>query len=171
MYKIIIEVFRAKIEGNSILYTKHDVVVGEDDKRDPDELVHEELIKHMHVENINKAITHSTSWRFQKDGSIVLTYLVYSDFDDLSSKYDQDHKIHALKIEDMEIARSKSHRSPRPEKIEEKNVVSHAIRHLAFLIQVGDKDRYSKLLGRNVSKLTQIFPQVSGRIRSDFFPI
>jgi hypothetical protein len=170
MNKIFIEIFRARIRDEKVLYTKHLVDIEPSDQRDPDDIVQEELQKHMHVDHIEKAITHSTSWRYEKEnlhgekvGAIILTYLVYSDFMELSSN--EHYQIKELKLSDMSIATGKSHKTPRPEVIEEEHVLSHAIRHLAFLLNNKDKDHFGHLLSQDTQKkITEYKPALATKL-------
>ncbi|MGW0804501.1 hypothetical protein [Nonomuraea sp. NPDC002799] len=70
-------------------------------------------------------VLHSTSWRYEPDGRIVLTYAVCPD----PSPW-----LPAIEAPVLEIARGEAPATPSPGDISLANVVAHAVRHLAFLL-------------------------------------
>ncbi|MCK2216044.1 hypothetical protein MF672_019905 [Actinomadura sp. ATCC 31491] len=70
-------------------------------------------------------VLHSTSWRYEPDGRIVLTYAVCPD----PSPW-----LPAVEAPDLVIARGAAPATPAPEHVAVANVVAHAVRHLAFLV-------------------------------------
>ncbi|RVX40213.1 hypothetical protein EDD27_2611 [Nonomuraea polychroma] len=70
-------------------------------------------------------VLHSTSWRHEPDGRIVLTYAVCPD----PSPW-----LPAVEVPVLEIARGESPATPSPDHVVLANVVAHAVRHLAFLV-------------------------------------
>lgn len=70
-------------------------------------------------------VVHSTSWRYEPDGRIVLTYAVCPD----PSPW-----LPAIELPELEIARGAAPATPSPERVALANVVAHAVRHLAFLV-------------------------------------
>jgi hypothetical protein len=70
-------------------------------------------------------ILHSTSWRHEPDGQIVLTYAVCPDPSPWLS---------AARVPVLEIVRGTSPATPSPERVAVANVIAHAIRHLSFLM-------------------------------------
>lgn len=72
-------------------------------------------------------VLHSTSWRYEPDGRIVLTYAVCPD----PSPW-----LPAIEVPVLEIARGEAPATPSPDHVALANVVAHAIRHLAFLMAV-----------------------------------
>lgn len=70
-------------------------------------------------------VVHSTSWRHEPDGRIVLTYAVCPD---------PAPWLAAVEVPVLEIARGAAPAAPSPERIALANVVAHAVRHLAFLM-------------------------------------
>ncbi|MEV0629151.1 hypothetical protein [Nonomuraea wenchangensis] len=69
-------------------------------------------------------VLHSTSWRYEPDGRVVLTYAVCPD---------PAPWLPAERVPVLEIARGAAPATPSPERLALANVVAHAIRHLAFL--------------------------------------
>ncbi len=70
-------------------------------------------------------VVHSTSWRYEPDGGIVLTYAVCPD---------PSPSLPAIEAPVLEIARGEAPATPSPERVALANVVAHAVRHLAFLM-------------------------------------
>lgn len=70
-------------------------------------------------------ILHSTSWRYEPDGQIVLTYAVCPD----PSPW-----LPAAGAAPLEIVRGAAPATPSPERVAVSNVVAHAVRHLALLM-------------------------------------
>ncbi|WP_433235988.1 hypothetical protein [Actinomadura nitritigenes] len=69
-------------------------------------------------------LLHSTSWRHEPDGRIVLTYACCPDpRPDLS----------AVPLHDRALARGAGPASPSPDEVQVAHVAAHAVRHLAFL--------------------------------------
>jgi len=70
------------------------------------------------------AVLHSTSWRYDPAGHVVLTYAVLPDLDPEAA---------AKPLPSMEIARGQHHAHPAPVAAGPDHVAAHAIRHLAWL--------------------------------------
>ncbi|MER6178890.1 hypothetical protein [Streptosporangium sp. NPDC001681] len=70
-------------------------------------------------------VVHSTSWRYQPEGQVVLTYAVCPD---------PAPHLPAVAPADLRIARGSSPSTPSPERLQVENVVAHALRHLSFLL-------------------------------------
>ncbi|WP_214411519.1 hypothetical protein [Sphaerisporangium fuscum] len=67
---------------------------------------------------------HSTSWRYQPDGQVVLTYAVCPD---------PASHLPATELHELRVARGDAPAAPTPGDLTVANVAAHAIRHLAFL--------------------------------------
>ncbi|MCG5219426.1 hypothetical protein [Streptosporangium sp. KLBMP 9127] len=70
-------------------------------------------------------VVHSTSWRYRPEGQVVLTYAICPD---------PAPELPATGLPRLDIARGSSASAPSPEDLGVPNVVAHAIRHLAFLM-------------------------------------
>jgi hypothetical protein len=107
------------------------------------------------------AILHSTSWRWDESGTIVLTYLAL--YERLPA-YGYDTK----EMVALPVAPATNPHKPRPARIREEDVLAHGLRHLAFLIQ---QDRGAPL--RNAlpedarAFLDSLEPAQAGRIGTD----
>jgi len=89
------------------------------------------------LDSIEKVINHSTSWRFSEN-SIILSFLVYSDFFKVKPK-------HSVSFSDLSMNRAISNINPEPKSITDTNVISHALKHLNFLLKE-NKDSYKKII-------------------------
>jgi hypothetical protein len=70
-------------------------------------------------------VVHSTSWRYEPDGTVVLTYAICPD---------PEPWLPATEAPVLEIARGSTPAAPSPDRFALVNVVAHAVRHLAFLM-------------------------------------
>ncbi|WP_204043204.1 hypothetical protein [Acrocarpospora phusangensis] len=71
-------------------------------------------------------VVHSTSWRYRPQGQIILTYVVCPDPWPL---------LPATELESLRLATGAAPETPAPEHIHLDNVVAHALRHLAYLLE------------------------------------
>jgi hypothetical protein len=137
------------VTGDAIQYAKKRIDITAVN-RDPDDLVLE-VIKGTPgappLVSQDKCIVHSTSWRYEGKEGLVLTYLVYSDevnFQDEETKW--------LCIKDKRIVQSKNPSKPRPQNLQEGDILIHGIRHLGFLIKNTDGNRLVRRLNLNVAE-------------------
>jgi len=70
-------------------------------------------------------VVHSTSWRYQPEGQVVLTYAVCPD---------PAAHLPAIALTNFQLATGAAPSAPSPEHPQVENVVAHALRHLAFLL-------------------------------------
>ncbi|GIH23506.1 hypothetical protein Aph01nite_18160 [Acrocarpospora phusangensis] len=96
------------------------------DGETPDEAVR----RHVGVAADDQAtVVHSTSWRYQPKGRLVLTYAVCPDPDPLAS---------AEELTEFRLARGSTPAAPSPDDVQVENVAAHALRHLAHLLHSDD---------------------------------
>jgi len=106
------------------------------------------------------AVLHSTSWRWEKDGTIVLTYLAYCE----NAKF---HGVDPVELRWDHLARpaATDPQHPRPAEIREVDVVSHGLRHLSFLIRYARDGRLAAALSpRSLTFFKAICGQLAGRL-------
>lgn len=106
----------------------------------------------------NQCIVHSTSWRYEGNQSLVLTYLVYSDY--VMINHDSWKRLNLL---ESDVSLSQSLTKPRPLQIEESHIVSHGIRHLAYLVK-RNKEMCNVLSFESVNYFKELSGMVAGRI-------
>jgi hypothetical protein len=93
------------------------------------------------VSGCTPAILHSTSWRWEKNGTLVLTYLAFSeDSNCLASEPSR------LSWDELVPPQSTDPQKPRPAEIREQDVLSHGIRHLTFLVRYSQDRRIADVL-------------------------
>ena len=104
-------------------------------------------------------VVHSTSWRYERPANIILTYAAYSDeltFDKGKSK--------RLSLKDLRTIVKKSPK-PRSPTGEEKKIVSHAIRHIAFLIKTDKQiDFKSAMTPDTIKTFEKLWVSLAGRV-------
>lgn len=132
--------------------------------RDPDQVA-DEYIKFLFsnvslIADREKYILHSTSWRYEAPRTIVLTYLVYADSFSLTGL-----NPYLLKLDDLRIAATENPQIPRPKNLTQHSVISHGIRHLAFLIATDEKNVYRKIISNETcAAFMNIDQSLAGRI-------
>ncbi|GAB4432347.1 MAG: hypothetical protein OHK0040_02300 [bacterium] len=128
-----LEIFIVSFDKNyDIRYSKI-VIDITSDIRNPDDIVNEIITTWSQVKKCfecDKYISHSTSWRYEEDGSIYLTYIVFSDKINFAGVLSN-----TLQIQGIEIPQPTSAKKPKPKEISEKHIVSHGIRHIAYLVK------------------------------------
>ncbi|PSH05079.1 MAG: hypothetical protein CXZ00_02675 [Acidobacteria bacterium] len=85
------------------------------------------------------SILHSTSWRWERNGTLVLTYLAYSEDSHCTDAEPQEISMSALLP-----PQSTNPEKPRPAEIREQDVLAHGLRHLTFLMRYSPDDRIRK---------------------------
>jgi hypothetical protein len=106
------------------------------------------------------AILHSTSWRWEKDGTIVLSYLAYCE----NARF---HGFQPVQLRWDRLARppATNPQHPRPPEIREEVVVSHGLRHLSFLIRYARDGRLAAALSpRSLTFFKAMCGQLAGRL-------
>jgi len=107
-------------------------------------------------------LLHSTSWRWERDGTIVLTYLAYFE------------RLDARGLEPVSLPRNAlapppptDPQRPRPAVIHEQDVLAHGIRHLSFLVRYARDERIRAVLSpRSLSFFKAVCGQLAGRFES-----
>src|SRR5215210_2440301 len=130
--KTILEIFYLRIVGKQVRYQRKEVSLSRKGA-DPDKLIWSR-IRQEHSEprqdhEEHEFIVHSTSWRYERPGKVVLTYVAYSD----ELEFEKG-KAKSLPVKNLRTIHKNSRR-PRSKAELEKKVVSHAMRHIAFLIR------------------------------------
>jgi hypothetical protein len=105
------------------------------------------------------AILHSTSWGWEKDGTLILTYLAFS----------EDSKCRSA--EPLRLAWSEllppqmtDPRKPRPAVIRQEDILAHGIRHITFLVRYSRDRRIAAALSPESLRFFQsMCGQLAGR--------
>jgi hypothetical protein len=106
-----------------------------------------------------KCIIHSTSWRFERQKTIVLTYLVYSDCAEF-----RDSPVKLLSLRELAITSGKDPARPRPLHIAEEHVVAHGIRHISHLIKQDNRKMRELLAPRSLRVFQEMSSLLAGRL-------
>jgi len=101
------------------------------------------------------AAVHSTSWRWERDGRIVLTYVAWMKEGRLGAD--------ARPLPALSAPGPTDPLHPRPAEIRELDPLAHALRHLAFLVEQDRNGALRQALGaRAVAALRSFEPAVAG---------
>lgn len=122
----------------------------------PDSIVNAH-VKQQFKDLIGRYISHSTSWRYDDtEKTILLTYIVFSDY--FNFTFDS-----SLHLEDIDLSHG-TWTNPRPQKVQFEQVLSHGLRHVAYLLksnQAPDWMQYATL-----EKFMSIKSEYAGKIDS-----
>ncbi len=154
-----LEIFLTKIDDANILYKQVKIDIT-NKTQNPDDLVLLSVQKFNEgIIERNRLISHSTSWRYVEGGQTIITYLVYSDDFDFSVS-----DASVLKIEDIKIIESGDVSRPAPKEISLESVVSHGIRHLAFLVTNNPSVYQSVISANTLLRFKEIDTALAGKI-------
>jgi len=160
--KTILEIFYLRIVGERVRYQRKQVNLSRKGT-DPDRVMRS-VIQEKRQDASGKVeeqefIVHSTSWRYSQPDRVMLTYVAYSD----ELKFGKG-KSRSLPVKDLRTITKKS-REPRSRAELEKKVVSHAMRHIAFLIQTGDQDDFKRALTPETAEVFEkLWVALAGRV-------
>ncbi len=102
-------------------------------------------------------LIHSTSWRWEPDGRIVLTYLAWAGDGTLAPG--------ARELPELAPPGPTDPLHPRPPEIGELDPLAHGLRHLAFLLRTGTDGSVAEALGpRACEELRKFEPAVAGEM-------
>jgi hypothetical protein len=124
------------------------------DSSDPDTVA-----RRLFAENCSAAILHSTSWRREGNGTLVLTYLAFSE--DAGCR-----NIQPLRLSRSELLPPKTTdpEKPRPKEIRQQDVLAHGLRHITFLVRYSRDRRIAKTLSPGSLRFFQAMcAQLAGR--------
>lgn len=159
--KTILEIFYVRVTGKSVRYQRRQTNLirrgGNPDARIRS-LIQEKRRNDEGDIQEKEFIVHSTSWRYEQPGRIILTYVAYSE--ELEFK----RNFHTLSLQRLRTI-SKNSKKPASKGELERKVVSHAMRHIAFLIQSGDEDDFkSALKPETVKVFEKLWVSLAGRV-------
>lgn len=130
--------------------------------QDPDDLVHEiirEAAGHDAGKDPEKCIIHSTSWRYETSGELILTYLVFSD-----SGIFNHSAMQPLCLKSTAMPEKTDPSRPRPKSIQQEHVVIHGIRHISHLVKQKSQNYCSVLSTHSILAFQRIESELAGRI-------
>jgi hypothetical protein len=160
--KTSLEIFYLRVVGKSVRYQRKEANLsrrGGDPDRMIRTLIHEKRRASSGSVQEKEFIVHSTSWRYTKPGKVILTYVAYSD--ELNFEKGKAKSLPLKKLRTV----SKKSRKPASRAELEKKVVSHAMRHIAFLIQTGDQDDFKSALTKETIEIfEELWVSLAGEI-------
>ena len=166
--KTMMEIFYLRVVGKSVRYQRRQANLsqrGGDPDRVIQSFIHEKRRASSGRVQEKEFIVHSTSWRYAKPDRVILTYIAYSDELDFE-KGKTKSQAKSLPLKSLRTITKKS-RKPRSRTELEKKVVSHAMRHIAFLIQTGDQDDFkSALQPETIKVFEKLWVNMAGKILS-----
>jgi hypothetical protein len=108
------------------------------------------------------AILHSTSWRWEKNGTLVLTYLAFSE----DSKC-RDSEPSRLAWSELLPPQTADPKKPRPAEIRQQDVLAHGIRHITFLVRRSPDPRLAAALSpESLRFFRSMCGQLAGRFET-----
>ena len=127
---------------------------------DPDAIMRVELARLGLVNGHSARYAHSTSWRYE-GGRTLLTYLVWVDLGVL-----QGLSTSRLMLLPTDAPRSSGPLAPRPDALQKKDVLMHALRHLRYLIVEKNDTWVAETVGGRATcdLLRRLEPDLAGRI-------
>jgi hypothetical protein len=155
---VVVEVFLVTFEAETVQYQRLVRELGAP-ANDPDAAVRLALDKVPAGQRTS--LYHSTSWHFQPPNQVVLTYLACTQgvLDPKSAR--------RIPIGDLPGVAPVDPKKPRPDNLDELQVLSHGLRHLAYLLRRDSEPRLRVAVGpigeRILSKLT---PELAGELRN-----
>jgi hypothetical protein len=159
--KTVLEVFYLRIVRNKLCYRRKQMDLS-NRRGDPDSLIRSVVQQTVQTTKgvvQNEFVMHSTSWRYVRPGRVVLTYIAYSDH--LEFRIDRVRTLTLKQLKDIKIASGR----PRTRAGLERQVVAHAMRHIAFLVQTDHTGKYDKAFHPATRKvLKSLWVNLAGRV-------
>jgi hypothetical protein len=108
------------------------------------------------------AILHSTSWRWEKNGTLILTYLAFSEDSKCRSAEPS-----RLAWGELLSPQTTDPKKPRPAVIRQEDVLAHGIRHITFLIRYSQDRRIAEALSpQSLKFFRSMCGQLAGRFET-----
>jgi hypothetical protein len=158
--KTILEVFYLRIVKERVRYQRRAMSLSRKGS-DPDQLIWSHIRQEPQgsAAQEHEFIVHSTSWRYERSGKIILTYVAYSDeltFEKGTAK--------SIALRELRTVTRKTQK-PRSRAALEKKVVSHALRHIAFLIKTEEQiDFKSAMKPETMERFEKLWVSLAGRV-------
>jgi hypothetical protein len=158
--KTLLEVFYLRIMDSAVCYHRKRVDLTRK-RGDPDGLIRSLIERKFQTEageGQEQFLVHSTSWRYAS-GRVVLTYIAYSD--ELVFGRGKVKRLSLKELRKINISRGQ----PRSREGLERQVVAHAMRHIAFLIQTDYQGQYKETFTPRTRKIFKtLWVSLAGRL-------
>jgi hypothetical protein len=159
--KTLLEIFYLRVVDDEVRYQRRQVSLS-GTQADPDRVIHSLIRRKFHTpagEVEEEFVVHSTSWRYAPPGEVILTYVAYSDELEFDAPEFKTLPLERLRMVDVSTPRPRS-----PDELE-KQVVSHAMRHLAFLVKTDDENTLARVLTPETRKVFEaLWVALAGRV-------
>jgi hypothetical protein len=158
--KTILEIFYLRIMRKQVRYQRKEVNLSRKGS-DPDKLIWSNIRQEQKdiPEEEQEFVVHSTSWRYERPGKVLLTYVAYSD--DLTF---ESGKTKSLPLKNLRTILKRT-RKPRSPAELEKKIVSHAMRHISFLIKTDKQmDFQSAMTPETIKTFKKLWVSLAGRV-------
>lgn len=160
--KTILEIFYVRIVGKNVHYQRKIANLAQKGG-DPDAKIQSLICEKHRAETGDveeqEFVVHSTSWRYAQPDKVMLTYVAYSD--ELEFK---PGTYKSLPVKRMRTITRRNHK-PRSETELQNKVISHALRHIAFLIQTGDREGFKNALqAKTIKVFERLWVNLAGEI-------
>ena len=157
--KTILEIFYLRMSGTRVRYQRKKISLSRKGSN-PDQRIWVNIRDEQRESSEQQEfIVHSTSWRYERPDKVLLTYAAYSDeltFEKGKSK--------SIPLQDLRVIRTKSCK-PRSQAELEKKLVSHAMRHIAFLIKTDNEiDFKSSMTPETIEKFEKLWVNLAGKV-------
>ena len=157
----LLEIFYMRITNAEVSYRRKQISLSEVGQ-DPEHIIHSLIMRKYHTsarEIEAEFIIHSTSWRYSPPDQVILTYVAYSDELDFAQE-----EIRNLPLEELRTVSISTPRPLCPVELE-KQVVSHAIRHLAFLVKTDHQHKLKHVLSAStIEAYESLWVTLAGRV-------
>jgi hypothetical protein len=153
--RVAVEVFGVGLSGNGgLAFTRREGPLEKGENPDP-------RARQLAEEGRQQiALIHSTSWRWEPDGRIVLTYVAWVKQGTLGRA--------ARPLPALAAPGPTDPLHPRPPEIRELDPLAHGLRHLAFLLRTSRDGAVARALGpAGVAPLEKLEPDVAGERTPD----
>ena len=162
MMKTILEIYYLRVVGKSVRYQRKEVNLSKK-RGDPDRMIQSLIYQKQQSPDQDteqkEFVVHSTSWRYESSGKVLLTYVAYSD----ELEFERG-KVKRLPLKKLRTVTKKS-RKLRSQTELEKKVVSHAMRHIAFLIKTDDEIDFESAMNPETMKIFEkLWVSLAGRV-------
>lgn len=159
--KTILEVYYLCLVGEAVLYQRKHFNLS-NTRKDPDLLIPSLIQQKFQAsaKEVQEEFTvHSTSWRYTRPGAVLLTYIAYSDEFEFGRGVVKKLTLQQLRKINISTGR------PRSSEGVQRQVVAHAMRHLAFLIKTDYQNQFKDAFAPRTRKVFKsLWISLAGRV-------
>lgn len=157
----LLEIFYTRMMAEEVRYRRKLVDLSEA-REDPERVIESLIRQRYHISSVtseDEFVIHSTSWRYKPPDQIILTYVAYSD----ELAFDQG-EFQNLPLEELKPIPVSRRRPGSPIELE-RQVITHAMRHIAFLVKTDDQDNLKDVLKPETREIFEaLWVALAGRV-------